>query len=304
MNKKTFWITGGSTGIGKALAIKFANEGWNVAISARRESLLKEIVENHQNISSFPLDVTDKSKCHEVFKDIINKYENIDICFFSTGTWDPKKEKDIDVDQIENVFKVNFFGTLNSIKSVEKYFKDKKSGTISIVSSIAGYRGLPNSTGYGPSKSALNNLAESLYFDFGRSNVRICLVSPGFIKTPMTDKNDFKMPFLKTAEYAAEKIYDGLVNKKVFEIHFPKSLTILLKIFSFLPSKVYFGLIGRMTKYQKKDWKDIHRRKLFAKRSKYAEFNLLYDRGTLFGLKTNGNVDAILMSMPPLASWG
>ena len=253
MNKKTIWITGGSTGIGKALAIKFANEGWNVAISARREALLKEIEENHQNISSFPLDVTDKSKCHEVFKDIINKYENIDICFFSTGTWDPKKEKDIDVDQIENVFKVNFFGTLNSIKSVEKYFKDKKSGTISIVSSIAGYRGLPNSTGYGPSKSALNNLAESLYFDFGRSNVRICLVSPGFIKTPMTDKNDFKMPFLKTTEYAAEKIYDGLVNKKVFEIHFPKSLTILLKIFSFLPSKVYFGLVGRMTKYQKKN---------------------------------------------------
>ena len=251
--KKTIWITGGSTGIGKALAIKFANEGWNVAISARREALLKEIVENHRNISSFPLDVTDKSKCHEGFKDIINKYENIDICFFSTGTWDPKKEKDIDVDQIENVFKVNFFGTLNSIKSVEKYFKDKKSGTISIVSSIAGYRGLPNSTGYGPSKSALNNLAESLYFDFGRSNVRICLVSPGFIKTPMTDKNDFKMPFLKTTEYAAEKIYDGLVNKKVFEIHFPKSLTILLKVFSFLPSKVYFGLIGRMTKYQKKN---------------------------------------------------
>ena len=253
MNKKTIWITGGSTGIGKALATKFANEGWNVAISARREGLLKEISNTHQNISSFPLDVTDKSKCHEVFENIVNKYENIDICFFSTGTWDPKKEKDIDLDQIENVFKVNFFGTLNCIKSVEKYFKNKQKGTISIVSSIAGYRGLPNSTGYGPSKSALNNLAESLYFDFGKSNVRICLVSPGFIKTPMTDKNDFKMPFLKTTEYAAEKIYDGLVNKNVFEIHFPKSLTVLLKIFSFLPSKIYFNLVGKMTKYQKKN---------------------------------------------------
>ena len=175
------------------------------------------------------------------------------ICFFSTGTWDPKKEKDIDVEQIENVFKVNFFGTLNSIKAVEKYFKDRKSGTITIVSSIAGYRGLPNSTGYGPSKSALNNLAESLYFDFGRSNVRVCLVSPGFIKTPMTDKNDFKMPFLKTSEYAAEKIYDGLVNKNSFEIHFPKSLTTILKVLSFLPNKIYFGLIGKLTKYQKKN---------------------------------------------------
>ena len=253
MNKKTIWITGGSTGIGKALAIKFANEGWNVAVSARRENLLKEISDMNSNISSFPLDVTDNSKCSEVFKSIIDKFGSLDICFFSTGTWDPKKEKDIDLDQIENVFKVNFFGTLNSIKCVEKYFKDKKSGIITIVSSIAGYRGLPNSTGYGPSKSALNNLAESLYFDFKKSNVRVCLVSPGFIKTPMTDKNDFKMPFLKTTEYAANKIYNGLVNSNVFEIHFPKSLTLILKIFSFLPSKIYFGLVGKMTKYQKKN---------------------------------------------------
>ena len=253
MNKKTIWITGASTGIGKAVAIKFSNKGWNVAISARRENLLKEISDNNENILSFPLDVTDKYNCKEVFKKIKNRFENIDICFFSTGTWNPKKEKDIDVEQIEDVFNVNFFGTLNCIKAVEEHFKNKKMGTISIVSSIAGYRGLPNSTGYGPSKSALNNLAESLYFDFKRSNVRICLISPGFIKTPMTDKNDFKMPFLKTTEYAAEKIYDGLINKNDFEIHFPKSLTIILKMLSFIPSKMYFSLVGKMTKYQKKD---------------------------------------------------
>ena len=253
MNKKTIWITGASTGIGKAVAIKFANKGWNVAISARRENLLNEISDNNENILSFPLDVTDKYNCKEVFKKIKNRFENIDICFFSTGTWNPKKEKDIDVEQIEDVFNVNFFGTLNCIKAVEEHFKNKKMGTISIVSSIAGYRGLPNSTGYGPSKSALNNLAESLYFDFKRSNVRICLISPGFIKTPMTDKNDFKMPFLKTTEYAAEKIYDGLINKNDFEIHFPKSLTIILKMLSFIPSKMYFSLVGKMTKYQKKD---------------------------------------------------
>ena len=252
MNKKTIWITGGSTGIGKALAIKFASKGWNVAISARRENLLKEISDENENIHGFPLDVTDKLKCKEVFQQIKDKFQEIDVCFFSTGTWNPKKEKDIDVEQIEEVFKVNFFGTLNCIKAVEEYFKNKKNGIITIVSSIAGYRGLPNSTGYGPSKSALNNLAESLYFDFKRSNVRVCLVSPGFIKTPMTDKNDFKMPFLKTTEYAAERIYDGLINKSVFEIHFPKSLTLILKILSFLPSKIYFGLIGKMTKYQKK----------------------------------------------------
>ena len=253
MTKKTIWITGGSTGIGKALAIKFASNGWDVAVSARRTELLDELSNSYENISGFPLDVTDKQKCKEVFNEIKNKYEDIDICFFSTGTWDPKKEKNIDIERMEDVFKVNFFGTVNTIKAVEQYFRDKKRGIITIVSSIAGYRGLPNSTGYGPSKSALNNLAESLYFDFKRFNVRICLVSPGFIKTPMTDKNDFKMPFLKTPEYAADKIYDGLVNKNVFEIHFPKSLTLILKIFSYLPSKVYFSLIGKMTKYQKKN---------------------------------------------------
>ena len=253
MNKKTIWITGGSTGIGKALAIKFANKGWNVAVSARRENLLKEISKTNENIERFQLNVNDKTKCKEVFDQIKNKFQNVDICFFSTGTWNPKKEKDIDVDQIEDVFKINFFGTLNSIKAVEQYYRDRKKGIITIVSSIAGYRGLPNSTGYGPSKSALNNLAESLYFDFKRSNVRVCLVSPGFIKTPMTDKNDFKMPFLKSPEYAADKIYDGLINKKIFEIHFPKELTLTLKLLSFLPSKVYFYLIGRLTKYQKKN---------------------------------------------------
>jgi len=248
---KKIWITGASSGIGKALALKFAKEGWQVAISARRESLLNEICELNQNISSFPLDVTNKEKCKEVFSDILNKFQNIDICFFSTGTWNPNKEKDIDIDQIEKTIKVNFFGTLNCIKSVEDFLKKKKEGHISIVSSIAGYRGLPNSTGYGPSKAALNNLAESLYFDFGRHNVRVSLVSPGFIKTPMTDKNEFKMPFLKTSEFAAEKIYNGLVNGSSFEIDFPKELTLILKLLKILPNRLYLYLIKKLTKLQK-----------------------------------------------------
>ena len=253
MTNKVIWITGGSSGIGKSLAYKFANEGWQVAISARRENLLKEISESNEKIKSFPLDVTDKVKCKEVFEQIKNYYGDLDVCFFSTGTWSPKEEKDIDVEQIENVFKVNFFGTINSIKAVEGHFKNKKNGIITIVSSIAGYRGLPNTTGYGPSKSALISLAESLYFDFERYNVRVCLVCPGFIKTPMTDKNDFKMPFLKTSEFAADKIYDGLINKNQFEIHFPKELTLTLKFFKLLPSKIYFYLVKKLTKFQKKN---------------------------------------------------
>ena len=248
---KTIWITGASSGIGKSLALKFANEGWQVAASARRENLLNQLSESNQNISPFPLDVTSRENCEKIFEKIKNKFENIDTCFFSTGTWDPKKEKEIDIDQMKKVMEVNFFGTLNCIKAVEMYFKEKKNGNISIVSSIAGYRGLPNSTGYGASKAALNNLAESLYFDFGRYNVRVSLISPGFIKTPMTDKNQFKMPFLKTPEFAAEKIYNGLINGSSFEIDFPKELTLILKFLKILPDSVYFKLIRKLTKYQK-----------------------------------------------------
>jgi len=248
---KTIWITGASSGIGKSLALKFAKEGWQVAASARREDLLNQLTESNQNIVSFPLDVTNGEKCKEVFEKIKNRFENIDICFLSTGTWDPKKEKDIDIDQMKIVMEVNFFGTLNCIKAVETYFKENKNGHISIVSSIAGYRGLPNSTGYGASKAALNNLAESLYFDFGRHNVRVSLISPGFIKTPMTDKNEFKMPFLKTPEFAADKIYNGLISGSSFEIDFPKELTLILKFLKILPDKIYFRLIKMLTKYQK-----------------------------------------------------
>ena len=250
--KKVIWITGGGTGIGKAVAIKFANEGWQVAISGRRENVLKEVEENYQNIKAFPLDVNDKEKCFTVVENIKKELGDIDICFFSTGTWDPKKEREIDLEQIEKVFKVNFFGTLNCIKAVENHFRIKKEGVITIVSSIAGYKGLPNSTGYGPSKAALNNLAESLYFDFGRYGVKVCLVSPGFIKTPMTDKNDFKMPFLKTPEYSADRIYNGLVNSNKFEIHFPKELTLILKFLKIIPDRLYFYLVRKLTKLQKK----------------------------------------------------
>ena len=248
MNKKTIWITGGSTGIGKALAIKFASMGWNVAISARREALLKEISENNNNIFSFPLDVTDKPKCKDVFREIQKKFESVDICFFSTGTWNPKKEKDIDVEQIEEVFKINFFGTLNCIKAVESYFKDRKNGTITIVSSIAGYRGLPNSSGYGPSKAALTNFAESIYFDFKKHNVKVTVVSQGFIKTPLTDKNEFPMPFLRSPEFAANKVYDGLVKTNSFEIDFPKQLTFTLKFLRILPYKIYLFLVDKLVK--------------------------------------------------------
>ena len=245
--QKKIWITGASSGIGKSVAEKFANEGWKVAVSARRKELLDELAKN-PNIVSFPLDVTNRNQINEVFKNIIDNFGDLDICLFSSGTYEPKDEQNIDPDKIKNVINVNFLGVIDCVKSVERYFKDKKSGHISIVSSIAGYRGLPNSSGYGPSKAALTNFCESIYFDFKKFGVRVSVVSPGFIKTPLTDKNEFPMPFLKTPEYAAEKIFNGLNKSNSFEIHFPKGLTLTLKFLRILPYKLYLFLVDKLVK--------------------------------------------------------
>ena len=223
---RKIWITGASSGIGKALAIKFANQGWEVAASARRENLLKELSDKYPNIHSFPLDITDSDKCKSVFKDILEKFENIEICVFGTGIHDPKSEKKFNLEKIKKIMEVNFFGTMNSINSIYDYYKEKKSGQISIISSVAGYRGLPAAGAYCASKSALTSFAESLHFEMKRKNVRVSLVSPGFIKTPMTDQNDFPMPMIRSPEFAAEQIYNGLTKKKDLKFTFLKYLPI------------------------------------------------------------------------------
>jgi len=253
MNNKTIWITGASSGIGKALAIKFANQGWKVAASARRENLLKELSQNYSNISSFPLDVTDSEKCEVVFNKIIEKFNDIEICVFGTGIHDPKSEREFNLEKIKKIMNVNFFGIINSINSVYKHFKEKKNGRIAIISSVAGYRGLPAAGAYCASKSALISFSESLYFDMKRSNVKISVINPGFIKTPMTDQNDFPMPLIKTAEFAADQIFVGLTKKNSFEIHFPKSFSYLMKLFQLLPNWIYFGAINFGNKYMKRD---------------------------------------------------
>ena len=244
-DKKIIWITGASSGIGRALAIKFANEGWIVAASARRENLLQELNKINENIYSFPLDVTDINQCKIVFESIVEKFKNIEISIFGTGMHDPKSEKEFNLEKIKKIMEVNYFGTMNSINSVYDYYNNKKSGQISIVSSVAGYRGLPAAGAYCASKSALTSFAESFHFEMKRKNVRVSLVSPGFIKTPMTDQNDFPMPMIKSPEFAAEQIYIGLVKKKGFEIHFPKAFTYFLKFLRILPNSIYFKILEK-----------------------------------------------------------
>ena len=246
-NQKKIWITGASSGIGKAVAEKFASEGWMVAASARRQEILNKMAEN-QNIFAYPLDVIQKENVAKTFNNIIEDFKNVDLCLFCSGTYDPKLEQEINIEQNKFVMETNYFGVLNCIKAVETYFKNKKSGQISIVSSVAAYRGLPNSSGYGPSKAALTNLTESIYFNFKKHNVKISLVSPGFIKTPLTDKNEFPMPFIRSPEFAADKIFQGLTKKNIFEIHFPLGLTLTLKFLRILPYRLYLFLIDKFVK--------------------------------------------------------
>ena len=244
-NAKKIWITGASSGIGRALAIKFANNGWLVAASARREELLVDLSKNNSNIFSFPLNVRDAKAAKNVFQNIIEKFKNLDICVFCTGIHDPESEKQLNSEKIRDIMETNFFGTLNCIMAANNFFRERKNGHISIVSSVAGYRGLPAASGYCASKSALTSLAESLYFDFKRHNIRISLVSPGFIKTPMTDKNKFPMPMIKSAEFAAEKMFVGLTRKNAFEIHFPITFTLIMKFLRILPNWLYFLLVKK-----------------------------------------------------------
>ena len=243
--KKIIWITGASSGIGKALAIKFAEKGWIVAASARRENLLEDLNKFNQNIYSFPLDVTEIENCKLVANKIIEKFGGIDICVFGTGMHDPKSEKKFNLNKIREIMEVNYFGTMNSINSIYEYFSEKKNGQISIISSVAGYRGLPAAGAYCASKAALTSYAESLNFDMKMKNVRVSLISPGFIKTPMTDQNDFPMPMIKSPEFAANEIFKGLTEKKSFEIHFPKAFTYFLKFLQILPSSIYFKLVSK-----------------------------------------------------------
>jgi NADP-dependent 3-hydroxy acid dehydrogenase YdfG len=243
--KKVIWITGASSGIGKAVAIKFAENGWTVAASARREKLLNELKQINENIHPFPLDVTDIKKCKLMASNIINQFKTIDICLFGTGMHDPKSEKKFNLDKIREIMEVNYFGTMNSINSIYDFFSEKKNGQISIISSVAAYRGLPAAGAYCASKAALTSFAESLNFDMQKKNVRVSLISPGFIKTPMTDQNDFSMPMIKSPEFAANEIYKGLTIKKKFEIHFPKAFTYFLKFLQVIPNGIYFKIISK-----------------------------------------------------------
>lgn len=238
------WIVGASTGIGRALAERIAPECGRVCVSARTASKLDEVANSAANIDAYPLDVTDTDMVGNVEVEINADDRPLDLVVISSGAWHPVKPNALDPEIFKKAMDVNFQGVINVLAAVLPAMIKRGSGHVAIVSSVSGYRGLPNAAAYAPSKAALINLAECLYPQLKRSGVDITIINPGFVDTPMTVNNKFPMPFLMTAEEAAERIARGLATRR-YEIAFPTRFVLILKLLRMLPNRIFFWFINK-----------------------------------------------------------
>lgn len=248
-SKKRVWIVGASTGIGAALADALHSRQAKVAISARSADKLNAMVTRFgaSRAISLPLDITKVETIKAAEQELVEAWGGYDLVVFMAGDYNAMRAWEIDLEVAKKMIDVNWGGFMNGLSVVIPRFMQAKSGGIALVSSVAGYRGLPKSLIYGPTKAALINLAETMYIDLKEKGFDVYLICPGFVKTPMTDKNDFEMPSLITPEAAALEIINGFEKGK-FEIHFPKRFTNMLKILRHLPYSLYFAVIKKSTK--------------------------------------------------------
>lgn len=243
------WITGASTGIGAETARRLAEEGYVVYASARSADELEALAKTSQGpgkIVSLPLDVTDRKACETAVDQIVAEHGAVSLAIFCAGTFLNMSGKKLSLDSFHRTFDVNFFGVTNCLVPVSNHMKSTGRGHLMVVASVSGYGGLKLASAYGASKAALINMCESLKFDFDDLNIRIQLVNPGFVDTPLTRKNDFPMPFLISVEKAAERIIAGL-KSEAFEITFPRRFTWMLKFANLLPYWLYFPIVGKAT---------------------------------------------------------
>ena len=248
-NNKRVWIVGASTGIGAALAAQLHSLGAKVAVSARSADKLDAVVAtlSAKRALALPLDITKVETLKAAEEKLVAAWGGYDLVVFMAGDYTAMRAWELDLKVAKQMVTINWEGFLNGLSIVIPRFMQAKSGGIALVSSVAGYRGLPKSLVYGPTKAALINLAEVLYLDLKEKGLDVYLICPGFVKTPMTDKNDFEMPSLITPEEAASEIIKGF-EKGEFEIHFPKGFTRMLKMLRHLPYSLYFPAIKKSTK--------------------------------------------------------
>jgi len=234
-------ITGATSGIGKQLALDYQGQGHQIWAVGRNEKSLQEL--SAKGMQTVQLDLTDRDQSLEWFKTL----SNIDLAILNAGTCEYIDLPDFDSKSVLRVMRANVESLAISIEGVLPLLRNNGNGRLAIVGSSAAYIPLPRAEAYGASKAAVAYMANSLRIDLKKEGIPVSLICPGFVKTPLTNLNDFDMPFRVSTEEASTKIRDGLKKGKS-EIHFPKRFTLIMKILSWLPTPVWTQLVQKMVK--------------------------------------------------------
>ena len=242
---KSVWLVGASSGIGQATAHALHQAGARVFVSARNADALQAFTASHPGATAIPLDVTDRQAVDQAARAVLANGP-LDLMLFCAGYYKALRATDFSLDEMLQHNQVNYVGAVQVLGAVLPGMLARRAGHISLISSVAGYRGLPQSLAYGPTKAALINLAETLYVDLQDHHIGVSLVCPGFVETPLTAHNEFTMPGLIKPEQAALAILKGW-GQGQFEIHFPKRFTLWMKALALLPARLYFPVIRRFT---------------------------------------------------------
>lgn len=243
---KRVWVIGASTGIGRATAHLLVELGARVAFSARSIDKLLATTTGLPRALVAPLDVTWRDSVGGAADLIVKEWGGVDLVLVVAGGYNEMRADSFDLDAANAMLDLNLRGVFNCLDVVLPQLLRQGQGGIGIVSSVAGYGGLPKSLVYGPTKAALINLSESLYLDLHPKGIGVYQINPGFVETPLTANNDFKMPALMSPEDAAHALVDGL-ERGQFHIHFPKRFTNSMRLARLLPYRLYFWLIHKVT---------------------------------------------------------
>jgi len=239
------WLVGASSGIGRATAAALHARGATVLVSARNTAALSHFIAHRPGAVSFPLDVCDGAQVRAA-ADAILAGGPLDLVVYCAGHFRAQAVGDFDLDEMLRHQEVNYLGALHVVHAVMPSLLREGRGHLSLLGSVAGYRGLPRSLGYGPTKAALIHLAESLYLELRPRGIGVSVVNPGFVDTPLTAQNRFPMPAMISPAEAARRMLRGWSAGR-FEIHFPRRFTWPMKLLSLLPFRVYQALVRRGT---------------------------------------------------------
>jgi NAD(P)-dependent dehydrogenase (short-subunit alcohol dehydrogenase family) len=243
--QRVAWVTGAGSGIGRGLAARLARDGWTVAVSARSADDLRSLATEAPGIEPFELDVTDRDTVAVTVPEIEARLGPIGLAVLNAGTYVPVSAKGFSAEKFGVNFDVNVQGTANCLEAIMAPMIARRAGHIAVVSSLTGYVGLPTASAYGATKAALINMCEALEPELEAEGVKMTVITPGFVDTPLTRKNEFPMPFLISTEDAVERIVRGLDAGK-FEIAFPRRMSLAIGVLAALPHWARLAVTRRM----------------------------------------------------------